>query len=110
MADGAAAAVGLESGDPRDAARWALASAAGAQDVGLVVEAACWRMLAGRALARAGEPDRAAAELTRAAANSRAAARSTAATMPSANCGGLATAAYTGARAPAGPTGPWSSR
>jgi len=68
MADGAAAVIALDSGDPGNAAERALAAAAGAEEVGLVIEAACWRMLAGRALAQAGESERAVSELTTAAA------------------------------------------
>ena len=62
-----AAAVELDAGDPPRAAELALASAAAADAVGAPVEAALSRTLAGRALARAGEVDRAAAELQRAA-------------------------------------------
>ena len=68
MADRAAAAVAYDSGDPARAAERALASAAAADDVGAPVEAALSRTLAGRALAQAGQPERAAAELERAAA------------------------------------------
>jgi len=64
----AAAAVALHSGDPAAAAERALASAAAAEGVGVVIEAALSRMVAGRALAAAGEQDRAAAEFERAAA------------------------------------------
>jgi ATP/maltotriose-dependent transcriptional regulator MalT len=67
MADRAAAVVALASGDPSSAADHALASAAVADDVGLPVEAALSRALAGRALAQAGEPERAVPELERAA-------------------------------------------
>ena len=67
MADRAAAVVALASGDAATAADRALASAASADDVGLPVEAALSRALAGRALAQAGERDRAVTELERAA-------------------------------------------
>jgi DNA-binding NarL/FixJ family response regulator/tetratricopeptide (TPR) repeat protein len=66
-ADRAAAAVELEHGDPAAATRHALASAAAADQAGAPVEAALSRMLAGVALARAGERDRAVTELQRAA-------------------------------------------
>jgi DNA-binding CsgD family transcriptional regulator len=66
-ADRAAAAVALETGDPTRAAAQALASAAGADGAEAPVEAALSRMLAGVALARLGESDRAATELQRAA-------------------------------------------
>jgi DNA-binding NarL/FixJ family response regulator len=62
-----AAAVDLAAGDPTRAAERALASAATADGVGAPVEAALSRMLAGRALSRAGENDRAAPELRHAA-------------------------------------------
>jgi DNA-binding CsgD family transcriptional regulator/tetratricopeptide (TPR) repeat protein len=68
MAQRAAAAVALASGEPASAAERALASADAAEEVGVPVEAALSRTLAGRALAEAGEPERAAAELHRAAA------------------------------------------
>ena len=68
LADRAAAAVALHSGDPVSAVRLALASAAGAEEVAVPVEAALSRTLAGRALAQAGQPDAAAAQLERAAA------------------------------------------
>jgi DNA-binding NarL/FixJ family response regulator len=67
-ADRAAAAVALHAGDPRLAARWALASADAAQRVGAPIESALSRTLAGRALAAAGERERAVAELQAAAA------------------------------------------
>jgi DNA-binding NarL/FixJ family response regulator len=66
-ADRAAAAVELDSGDPARGAERALASAAAADEVGAPVEAALSRTLAGRALAQAGEDDRAASELLQAA-------------------------------------------
>jgi ATP/maltotriose-dependent transcriptional regulator MalT len=67
-ADRAAAAVALDAGESDVAAERALASAAAADEVGVPVEAAVSRTLAGRALARAGEPARATAELRRSAA------------------------------------------
>jgi ATP/maltotriose-dependent transcriptional regulator MalT len=67
-ADRAAAAVALHSGDTARAIERALASADTAQEVGAPVEAALSRTLAGRALAQAGQSDRAVAELQRAAA------------------------------------------
>ncbi len=66
-ADRAAAAVELAAGDAAAAAARALASAAAADAVGAPVEAALSRTLAGRALAHAGDVDRAAVELQRAA-------------------------------------------
>jgi ATP/maltotriose-dependent transcriptional regulator MalT len=68
MADRAVAAVALDAGDADAAAARALASADAAGDVGAVVEGALSRVLAGRALARAGDSARAAVELDRAAA------------------------------------------
>ena len=65
-ADRAAAAVALHAGDPTRAAEKALASAAAADEVGAPIEAALSRTLAGRALAQAGQRDRATAELKRA--------------------------------------------
>jgi ATP/maltotriose-dependent transcriptional regulator MalT len=67
MAGRAAAAVALDAGDPDSAAKRALDAAVAADDVGAPVEAALARTLAGRALAQAGQPDRAVAELKRAA-------------------------------------------
>ena len=67
-ADRAAAAVELHGGDAARAAEQALMSAAAADQVGAPVEAALSRLLAGRALAQAGQSDRAVAELERAAA------------------------------------------
>jgi DNA-binding NarL/FixJ family response regulator len=66
-AERAAAAVSLSAGDPAGAAGHALASAAAADRVAAPVEAAASRTLAGVALARVGERDRAATELQRAA-------------------------------------------
>jgi len=67
-ADRAVAGAALRSGDAARAIEGALASAAAAQEVGAPVEGALSRMLAGRALAQAGQRDRAVAELQRAAA------------------------------------------
>jgi ATP/maltotriose-dependent transcriptional regulator MalT len=67
MADRAAAAVALDAGDPDSAAKRALDAAAATDDVGAPVEAALARTLAGRALAQAGQPDRAVTELKHAA-------------------------------------------
>ena len=63
----ATAAVELAARDPAGAAEHALASAAAADEVGAPVEAALSRTLAGRALAQAGDGERAAGELQRAA-------------------------------------------
>jgi ATP/maltotriose-dependent transcriptional regulator MalT len=68
MADRAAAAVALDAGDPDSAAERALASAVAADEVAAPIEAGLSRTLAGRALAQAGQPEPAAAELRRAAA------------------------------------------
>ena len=57
----------LYSGDTARATERALASADAAQEVGAPIEAALSRTLAGRALAQAGQSDRAVAELQRAA-------------------------------------------
>jgi ATP/maltotriose-dependent transcriptional regulator MalT len=67
-ADRAAAAVALYSGDTARATERALASADAAQQVGAPIESALSRTLAGRALAQAGQDDRAVTELRRAAA------------------------------------------
>jgi DNA-binding NarL/FixJ family response regulator len=67
MADRAAAAVELDAGHFELAAERALAAAAAADEVGAPVEAALARTLAGRALAQAGQTERAVAELKRAA-------------------------------------------
>jgi ATP/maltotriose-dependent transcriptional regulator MalT len=67
-ADRAAAAVALHSGDTVRAIERALASADAAQEAGAPIESALSRTLAGRALAQAGQCDRAVAELQRAAA------------------------------------------
>jgi DNA-binding NarL/FixJ family response regulator len=67
-AERAVAAVALLSGDTARATERALASASAAQDVGAPIESALSRTLAGRALAQAGECDRAVDELQRAAA------------------------------------------
>ena len=66
-ADRAAAAVDLHTGDATTAAERALAAAAAADEMGAPVEAALSRTLAGRALAQAGEHDRATTELEHAA-------------------------------------------
>ena len=68
MADRAVAAVALDAGDPGLAADRALASALAADEIGTPVEAAVSRTLAGCALAQAAQPERAVAELQRAAA------------------------------------------
>jgi ATP/maltotriose-dependent transcriptional regulator MalT len=67
MADRAAAAVALDSGNPVTAADRALAAAAAAEEIGARVDAARARTLAGRAQAAAGEHDSAIAELESAA-------------------------------------------
>jgi ATP/maltotriose-dependent transcriptional regulator MalT len=67
MGDRAAAAVALDAGESDLAAKSALAAAAAADEVGAQVEAGLARTLAGRALAQAGQPERALAELKRAA-------------------------------------------
>jgi DNA-binding NarL/FixJ family response regulator len=67
MADRAAAAVAFASGDIAAAAERALASAAAGDAVGVPVEAALSRLLAGRALAQVGDRAAAVAELERAA-------------------------------------------
>jgi ATP/maltotriose-dependent transcriptional regulator MalT len=64
----AAATVTLDAGDAVLAAERALASADAADAAGAPIEAALSRTIAGRALAEAGEKDRAVAELQRAAA------------------------------------------
>jgi DNA-binding CsgD family transcriptional regulator len=66
-AERASAAVELDGGDPAGAAERALASAAAADEAGAPVESALSRLLAGRALAAAGDRARATAELRRAA-------------------------------------------
>lgn len=68
MAERSAAAIALDAGDLQYAARRALASVAAADEVGIPVEAALSRSLAGLALAKAGEPERAVVELETAAA------------------------------------------
>jgi DNA-binding CsgD family transcriptional regulator len=67
LADRASAAVALDSGETVSAAGLALASASAADEVGVPIEAALSRLLAGRALARAGQMSRAVAEFERAA-------------------------------------------
>src|SRR5919197_3663401 len=64
----AAAAIALEDGDAGDAASRALDAAAAAAEVDAPIEEGIGRLLAGRALAAAGERDRAATELESAAA------------------------------------------
>jgi DNA-binding CsgD family transcriptional regulator len=64
----AAAAVSLQGGDAERAADQALASASAADAVGAPVETALSRMVAGRALAQAGERERGRTELQQAAA------------------------------------------
>ena len=66
-ADRAAAAIALHSGDAARAVERALASADAAQEAGAPIEEALSRTLAGRALAQAGQGERAVAELQRAA-------------------------------------------
>src|SRR4051812_15514420 len=66
-AERASAAVELEGGDPERAAERALASAAAADEAGAPVEGALSRLLAGRALAQAGDRQGAVAQLRRAA-------------------------------------------
>ncbi len=66
MAALAAAALALDSGDPVGAAEHALAAAALLDEIGDAFDAALSRTLAGRALAQAGERERAAVELERA--------------------------------------------
>jgi DNA-binding CsgD family transcriptional regulator len=68
MASVAAAAIALDAGQPAIAAERALAAAAALESVAAFWDAARARALAGRALARAGDVDRAALELERAAA------------------------------------------
>ena len=99
-ADRAAAAVALHAGDPARAAERALTSAAAADEVGAPIEAALSRTLAGRALAQAGEADRAVAEL---AARGRGARRLRRAALPRrgrARAAESSAIASTGARAP----------
>ena len=68
MADLARAAVMLDSGDPVKAAERALVAATSLEEVGNLFDAASARILAGRALAQAGERGQAATELERSAA------------------------------------------
>jgi DNA-binding NarL/FixJ family response regulator len=67
MAGLANAALDLDAGEPARAAKRALDAAALLEEVADLADAAMARLLAGRALAEAGESDRAAAELERAA-------------------------------------------
>ena len=62
----AAAALALDAGQPAQAAKRAMASAAAAEGAGAVLEAALSRTLAGRAHAKAGDGDSAVAELEQA--------------------------------------------
>jgi DNA-binding NarL/FixJ family response regulator len=64
----ATAAIDLDSGEPSAAAERALLATAALEEVGNAFDAATSRLVAGRALAEAGERDRASAELERAAA------------------------------------------
>jgi DNA-binding NarL/FixJ family response regulator len=66
-AERAGAAVALDEGNAALAVARALASATAADEAGAPIEAALSRTLLGRALARAGEPERAVVELRRAA-------------------------------------------
>jgi ATP/maltotriose-dependent transcriptional regulator MalT len=68
MASLAAAALALDAGQPAAAAERALAAAAALESIAALFDAARARELAGRALARAGDRDRAALELDLAAA------------------------------------------
>jgi DNA-binding NarL/FixJ family response regulator len=67
-ANRAVAAVDFYTGDAAGATERALLAVSGAEEVGAPIEAALSRTLAGRALAQAGERDRAASELRNAAA------------------------------------------
>jgi DNA-binding NarL/FixJ family response regulator len=67
MAHRAAAAVALQAGDPHVAAERAFAAVVAAEAIDARVDAAIARTLAGRALAAAGDPDRAVNELEQAA-------------------------------------------
>ena len=67
LAARAAAHVALDGGDAAGAGEQALASAAGLEELGALYPAAASRLIAGRALGAAGDEDRAAAELERAA-------------------------------------------
>ena len=69
LADRAVAAVALELGDVETAVERAMTSAEAAGEAGVPIEAALSRTLAGRALAQAGDDERAAVELARAAAD-----------------------------------------
>jgi len=68
MADRARATTALDAGDPDLAAQRALASAAAADELGIPIEAALSRTLAGRALALLGETEKAVKELEQASA------------------------------------------
>ena len=67
MADRALAAAALATGAPETAAQHALASATTADEVGMPVDAALSRTLAGRALAQAGQSETAVGQLLQAA-------------------------------------------
>ena len=67
-ADRALAAVALDAGNTDRATELALASAAGAEEAGAVIESALSRTLAGQALAEAGQREHAVEQLQRAAA------------------------------------------
>ena len=67
VADRTEAAVALEAGRAAEAAKLALRAAEASEHAGIVIHVARTRLLAGRALAAAGEAERAVAELTRAA-------------------------------------------
>ena len=66
MADRAAAAVALHTGQPRHAADLALTAARTAETMGAVLEAAAARQLAARALAEAGDTEQAVQQLQQA--------------------------------------------
>src|SRR3954454_1883910 len=68
MAALAAAALDLDGGEPAAAAERALSAAVALEEVGNVFDAAAARLLAGQALAKAGDRERATAQLERAAA------------------------------------------
>ena len=109
MADRARAVVAFSAGDAATAAERALVSAAAADDVGIPVEAGLSRTLAGRALAQAGERDRAIAELSRRRARSMPAAPVDTATRPITSCA-CSAGASTGGRSRAGLMQPGSPR
>jgi hypothetical protein len=90
-ADRAVAAVALHSGDTTRAIERALASAEAAHQAGAPIESALSRTLAARALALAGELDRAVAQLQRQQQRSRHAARCATVRAQNANSGNSAT-------------------